>query len=168
MKKNAWRYNHFTHVHQRWWLDEAWFLRYGTWQTDWWTDGQKKWHTEVDAPPKKINISNRVQLSLGWKKRKQENCKSNSLIQTLVYRSNIYYSKIYQRGNWKNNSSTLHLEVWTRYFRHRYSIKLCRTWMNLKIIKPNQCSLERSHAVLIKLKDNSKPRLMLIYTKTNP
>ena len=121
-KKNAWRYHHFTHVHQRRWLDEVWFLRYGTIgmrQTDGWTDRQKRWHIEVGAPPKKINISNRVQLSLGWKKRKKENCKSNSLIQTLVYRSNIYYSKIYQRGNWKNNSSTLHLEVWTRYFRHR-------------------------------------------------
>ena len=35
---------------------------------DRWTDGQmnrKKWHRKVGAPPIKINISNRVQLSLG-------------------------------------------------------------------------------------------------------
>ena len=37
-----------------------------------------------------------------------------------------------KRGNWKSNSSTLHLEMWTRYFRHSYSIKLSRTTMNLK------------------------------------
>ena len=57
-----------------------------------------------------------------WDEKRKKNCKPNSLIQTLIYRSNIYYSKIYQREDWKNNSSTLHLEVWTRYFRHRYSI----------------------------------------------
>ena len=31
------------------------------------------------------------------------------------------------RGDSKYDSSTLHLEVWTKYFRHRYSIKLSRT-----------------------------------------
>ena len=118
---------------------------------DRWTNGQRKWRREVGVPPKKINISNRVQLSLGWKKK--ENCKPNSLIHALVYRSNIYYSKIYQRENWKNNSSTLHLEVWTKYFRNRYSIKLSRTSMNLKIIQPHQCSLERYHAVLTEIKE---------------
>ena len=60
-------------------------------------------------------------------KKKKTNCKLNPLKKTLVYRSNIYYSKIYQKGNSKDNSSTVHLEVWARYFRHRYSIKLCRT-----------------------------------------
>ena len=50
-----------------------------------------------------------------------------------------------KRGNWKNDSSTLHLEVWTRYFRPRYSIKVSGTSVNLKIIKPHQCSPERSH-----------------------
>ena len=39
----------------------------------------------------------------------KENCKSNSLIQTLIYRSNIYYSKIYHKGTWKNNSSPPYL-----------------------------------------------------------
>ena len=37
-----------------------------------------------------------------------------------------------KRGNWKSNSSTLHLEMWTMYSRHSYSIKLSRTTMNLK------------------------------------
>ena len=134
-QKNSWRYQHFTHVYQRWWLDDVWFLGYGIQQTDAWTDGQKKWHIEVAAPPKKISISNRVQLSLGSKKKKKHNCKPNYLIQTLVYRSNIYHFKIYQRRNWKNNSSTLHLEVWKRYFRHRYSIKLSLTQASLFVKK---------------------------------
>ena len=55
-KKNAWRYHHFTHVYQKLWLYVQ-FLRYGAQQTDeqmdGQTDGQKKWHTEVGAPPKK-------------------------------------------------------------------------------------------------------------------
>ena len=33
--------------------------------------------------------------------KKKKNCKPNPLTQTLVFRSNIYYSKIYQKGNWK-------------------------------------------------------------------
>ena len=37
---------------------------------DRWTNGQRKWRREVGVPPKKINISNRVQLSLGWKKKR--------------------------------------------------------------------------------------------------
>ena len=50
---------------------------YGSWDTvrDRWTERQmdkrtEKWHREVGVPPKKINISNRVQLSLGWKKKR--------------------------------------------------------------------------------------------------
>ena len=57
--------------------------------------------------------------TLGWRKK---NCRLSSLTQTLIYRSNMYYSKIYKREDWKTNSSTLHLEVRTSYFRHRYSI----------------------------------------------
>ena len=41
-EKSAWRDHHFTHVYQRRWLDDIWFLRYGTRQMDGWTDGQKK------------------------------------------------------------------------------------------------------------------------------
>ena len=66
-----------------------------------------RWCT-VSSPPKKINISKRVQLSLRWKIKR--NCKPNSIIQTFVYRSNIYYSKTDQSGHWKSNSSTLHLD----------------------------------------------------------
>ena len=36
---------------------------------DGWTDQRKKWDIEVGAPPKKSNISNRVQVSLGLKKK---------------------------------------------------------------------------------------------------
>ena len=43
------------------------------------------------------------------------------------------------------------LSIWTWYFRH--STKLSRTSMDLKIIKPHQCFLERSHALLIELKE---------------
>ena len=83
-------------------------------------NGWKKWTIEVGAPPKKLIFWTECNFHLfGMKK---NNCKPHSLIQTLIYTSNIYYSKIYQREDWKNNSSILHLEVWTRCFRHRYSI----------------------------------------------
>ena len=32
--ENSWRCHHLTHMYQRWWLDDIWFLRYGTRQTD--------------------------------------------------------------------------------------------------------------------------------------
>ena len=38
-KRNAWRYYYFTHVYQKLWSPDVWFLRYGTWQTDRWVDG---------------------------------------------------------------------------------------------------------------------------------
>ena len=31
LKKNAWRYHHFTLVYQKSWLYAIWFLRYGVW-----------------------------------------------------------------------------------------------------------------------------------------
>ena len=43
---------------------------------------------------------------------KKKNCKSNSLIQTLVYRSNTSYSKIYHKESSKHNSSTPYLVMW--------------------------------------------------------
>ena len=48
-------------------------------------------------------------------------------------------------------TSTLHLEGQTRYFRYRHTIKLYKNKMDSKVIKSNQCSLERSHAVLIEI-----------------
>ena len=66
------------------------------------------WDKISQSLAKKINI---------WKsathfEMKKNNCKSNTLIQTLIYRSNIYYSKIYHKGTWKNNSSTPYLVMW--------------------------------------------------------
>ena len=40
-------------MQQKSWPDDVWFLRYGAWQMGRWTDRQKKWHTEMGAPPKK-------------------------------------------------------------------------------------------------------------------
>ena len=58
-------------------------------------------------------------------KKKKKRIVNQILLSKLWYRSGIYYFKIYQRGNLK--SSNLDLEVWARYFRDRYSIKLSRT-----------------------------------------
>ena len=44
-------------------------------------------------------------------------------------------------------SSMLHLDEWTRYFRHRDTIKLSKNKMDSKVIKFHQCSLEKSHPV---------------------
>ena len=46
-------------------------------------------------------------------------------------------------------SSTLHFDKWTRYFRYRDTIKLSKNKMDKKVIKFQQCSLEKSHAVSI-------------------
>ena len=51
----------------------------------------------------------------------------------------------------KTPSSTLHLDNWTRYFRYRHTIKLSKSKMDSKIIKYNQCFLEKSHAVSTEL-----------------
>ena len=71
------------------------FLRYGAKKTDGWRDEQKKWHIEVGTPPKKNQYFEQSATLFEVKKK----IKSNSLIQALAYKSNIYYSKIYQRGN---------------------------------------------------------------------
>ena len=81
-------------------------------------------------------------------------------MQTLVHRSNIYYSKVYQKENWKENMQfppeqlkkirlPRHLDTpWT--FRHRHSIKFSKNKIDSKIIISHQCFQERSHAVLSK------------------
>ena len=48
-------------------------------------------------------------------------------------------------------SAALDLEGWTRYFRHRHIIKLYKNKTDSKVIKCHQCSMERSHAVLIEI-----------------
>ena len=110
------------------------------------------WHEISHSLTKKNQYFEQIATLFGMNKKKK-NSKPNRPIQTLVYKSYISNPKIYQKGNWKNNSSPLHLEVWTRYFRQRYSIKLSITYMVLKIIKLYQCSLESSHTVLIELKE---------------
>ena len=100
---------------------------------------------------KKIHIWNRVRLSLRGKKI----IVNQILLSKLRYIGQMYtilinkeIERIYNfLWNGKNTtsqtpSSTLHLEGWTRYFRHRHSIKLS---------KFHKCSLERSHAVSVKL-----------------
>ena len=32
--KKAWSYHHLTHVYQKLWSDDVWFLRYGVWRMD--------------------------------------------------------------------------------------------------------------------------------------
>ena len=48
-------------------------------------------------------------------------------------------------------SSALHLDDWTRYSRHRDTIKLSKNKMDLQVIKSYLCSLEKSHGVLVEL-----------------
>ena len=76
-------------MYQRWWLDDLWFLRYGTRQTDGCHVMDGKWHIDVGAPPKKINISNRVQLSFGWKKIKKR-IANQILLSRLCYIGQMY------------------------------------------------------------------------------
>ena len=51
----------------------------------------------------------------------------------------------------KTLSSTLDLDDWTTYFRHRGTIKLSRNKRDSKVIKSRQCSPQKSHAVSIEL-----------------
>ena len=44
-------------------------------------------------------------------------------------------------------SSALQLDNWTRYFRHKDTIKISKIKINSKVIKSHQCCLEKSHAV---------------------
>ena len=48
-------------------------------------------------------------------------------------------------------SSTLHFNEWILHFRRRDTIKLSKNKIDLKFIKSQQCSLEKSHAVSTEL-----------------
>ena len=48
-------------------------------------------------------------------------------------------------------SSTLSLEGWTRYFRHKHTIELYKNKMDSKVIKTQQETLQRSNAVSIEV-----------------
>ena len=88
----------------------------------------------------------------------------------MVHRSNIYHSKIYQKGNWKKNMqfslnekvprSTIHFERWARYLRHRHSIKVFKNKVDLNIVKFHLCSLQGSHAVPVEINLNSNQALV--------
>ena len=67
-------------MYQKLWLDDVRFLRYGGWQVDGW----KKWHIEMDAPPRNFitlkyqimiyyqNFITSTLLDMGPKAEKQE------------------------------------------------------------------------------------------------
>ena len=67
----------------------------------------------------------RVQLSLGWKKKRR--ILNQILLPKLWYLGRIYtIPKFIIQEIEKSNGSAIHLEVLTRYFRHRFSIKFSR------------------------------------------
>ena len=110
--------------------------------------GQNKWRYS-----KKIHIWNRVRLSLRGKKI----IVNQTLLSKLWYIGQIctipkYTKKQYTifSGTGINTTSqtpdsTLNLDDWTRYFRHRDTIKLSENKMDSKFIEFYQCSLEKSH-----------------------
>ena len=74
---------------------------------------------------------------------------SQILLSKLLYIGQIYsIPKLIKEEIEKTKAQ---LSIWTWYFRH--STKLSRTSMDLKIIKPHQCFLERSDVVLVELKE---------------
>ena len=114
----------------------------------------------------------------------RDNRKPNLLLQAAIHRLSLYYSKIKQNKNWKEihaisprtgknttsqvPSSTLHLKGRTRYFRHRHTIKLYENKMDSRVIKSHQCSLERSHIVLIEINSEFWSRSSPLWTKADP
>ena len=56
----------------------------------------------MGAPPEKKSIF-RTECNSVWDEKKKK-IKPNSHIQTLIYRSNIYYSETYQRDDWKKTT----------------------------------------------------------------
>ena len=89
--------------------------------------------------------------SLWDEKKEEKGIVSQILLSKLSYIGQIYtIPKLIKK---EIEKTTAQLSIWTRYFRHRYSTKLSRTSMDLKIIKPHQCFLERSDVVLVELKE---------------
>ena len=134
-------------MHQKLWLDDVRLLGYGAR----WTDRRMEKVTyRGGCPPKKINISNTVQFSLGWKK----GIVSQIILSKPLNIGQIYtIPKLIKEEIVKKKKKKVQISIWIRYFRHRYSTKLSRISMDLKIIKTHQCFVERSHAVLIELKE---------------
>ena len=65
-------------------------------------------------------------------------------------------------------NSILHLEGRTGYLKHWHKIRLYKNKMNLKVIKSHECSLQRSHAVLIEINSEFWSRHSLFWIKTDP
>ena len=98
---NTWRYHNLTQVYHKSWSHmlycssdivrdgcNCYFLFWAIFAL--FKKSENKWHIEVGAPPKKINISNRVQLSLGWKKTKQKRIVNQILLSKLWYIGQVY------------------------------------------------------------------------------
>ena len=105
MKKKAWRYHHFTNVNQNY--DQ---MMYISWdmvcnrQIDRRTDGHKKWHIEVGAPPKK-KVNGEIVFALISLFHVQ--------IQEPVSRSTstrVYYQKIFEtKSRWRLKVCVCHI-----------------------------------------------------------
>ena len=68
---------------------------------------------------------------------------------------NIRFSLEGKNTTSQTPSSTLHFDNWTRYFRHRDTIKVSKNKMHSQVIKSQQCSLDKSHAMSIELNSES-------------
>ena len=97
---------------------------------------------------------------------KKERIVKQILLSKLWYIGQIYtIPKFMKEENKNNNSPTLNSEVWTRYYRHRYWIKLSRISMNLRIIKPHQALWNVLMLYWLNLKNNSNQFLCLFRQK---
>ena len=65
-------------------------------------------------------------------------------------------------------SSTLHFNEWIMHFRRRDTIKLSKNKIDLKFIKSQQCSLEKSHAVSTELNSELQSKPGSFQAKTDP
>ena len=84
----------------------------------------------------------------------------------MVQRPNLYYSKIYRKGNWTKNMKFPLEKEKMRPSRHLAQLSIwrgglgildtdtnlkCIKKMDSKVIKSHQCLLERSHALSMKV-----------------
>ena len=111
----------------------------------------------------------------------KKNCRPNPLIQVFVHRSNIHYSKVYQKENWKNNTKfplerkkiwspryLVQLSIWNYglgVLRYWYSIKLSRNLMDSKIMNLTNALWKGLMLDLLTLKLNSNQCLYLFGQK---
>ena len=78
----------------------------------------------------------------------------------------IYYSKIYQKGNWKKkNSSTLHLEVWTGILDINTQLNSLELKWNWRLLNPTNVLWKGLMLHWLNLKNNSNQGLSLFRQK---